>query len=117
MAELMNPHDRFFKDLLARPEAARDFLMHYLPAVVVALLDISDLEMAKDSFVDAELREYFSDLLFKVRTSEGGNAYLYVLFEHKSHPDAMVTFQLLRYNVNSNDDVSLATFVARLSDR
>ena len=29
MAELTNPHDRFFKDLLGHPEAARDFLIHY----------------------------------------------------------------------------------------
>ena len=99
MAELTNPHDRFFKEMLARPEAVRDFLMHYLPAEVVELLEVSHIETVKDSFVDAELREYFSDLLFKVGTSEGGDAYVYVLFEHKSHPDAMVAFQVLRYMV------------------
>lgn len=40
MAEaLTNPHDRFFKDLFSRREAAQDFLRHYLPPEVSALLD------------------------------------------------------------------------------
>ena len=47
------------------------------------------------SFVDVELREYFSDLLFKVRTKTQTDAHIYVLFEHKSHPEAMVAFQVL----------------------
>ncbi|PIX37508.1 MAG: hypothetical protein COZ57_33975, partial [Armatimonadetes bacterium CG_4_8_14_3_um_filter_66_20] len=29
---LANPHDRFFKQAFGQPEAARDFLLHYLPA-------------------------------------------------------------------------------------
>jgi predicted transposase/invertase (TIGR01784 family) len=99
MAELTNPHDRFFKDLLAHPEAARDFLIHYLPANVVALLEFSDFELAKNSFVDVELREYFSDLLFKVRTKAQTDVYIFILFDHKSHPAATVAFQLLRYMV------------------
>ncbi len=30
MSELANPHDSFFKDLLARPEMAADFMANYL---------------------------------------------------------------------------------------
>ena len=32
MAELSNPHDRFFKEMLTQPEAANDFLRHYRSA-------------------------------------------------------------------------------------
>ncbi len=39
MAELTNPHDKFFKEALTQPEAARTFLRDYLPAEVVAQLD------------------------------------------------------------------------------
>ncbi len=32
MAELTNPHDKFFKEALTQPDAARTFLRDYLPA-------------------------------------------------------------------------------------
>ena len=64
MSELANPHDSFFKDLLAQPEMAADFLAHYLPPEVAAELDVTGLERVKDSFIDAELQPHFSDLLY-----------------------------------------------------
>jgi predicted transposase/invertase (TIGR01784 family) len=99
MAELTNPHDRFFKEAMSWPEATRDFLQYYLPPAVSELLDVSSAEWVKDSFVDAELHEHFSDLLSKVDLRGGGEAYVYVLFEHKSHPEPLIAFQLLRYMV------------------
>jgi predicted transposase YdaD len=33
-----HPHDAFFKQLFTRPEVAEDFIRHYLPAEVVAVL-------------------------------------------------------------------------------
>jgi len=97
--EITNPHDRFFKELLARPEAAADFLANYLPSDIVAALDLSAPELAKDSFIDEDLRQHFSDLLYRVRLKGGGDAFVYVLFEHKSAPDKWTAFQLLRYEV------------------
>ncbi len=97
MTEISNPHDKFFKATFGRLDVAADFLAHYLPPEVAAVLDLSDLELAKDSFVDAELQEYFSDLLYRARMKRGGAAYVYLLFEHKSAPEEMVAFQLLRY--------------------
>jgi predicted transposase YdaD len=38
---LTNPHDRFFKELFSRQEVAQDFMSHYLPPELVALLDLS----------------------------------------------------------------------------
>jgi len=99
MAEVTNPHDRFFKEALSRPAATRDFLQYYLPPVIAELLDVSSAELVKDSFVDGELREHFSDLLCEVGLRGGGGAYVYVLFEHKSSPEPLIAFQLLRYMV------------------
>jgi predicted transposase/invertase (TIGR01784 family) len=100
MAEpLSNPHDRFFKDLFSRQEIARDFLHHYLPTDIIPLLDLTALEISKDSFIDPDLQEHFSDLLYKVALQAGNEAYIYVLFEHKSYPDPLIAFQLLRYMV------------------
>jgi predicted transposase/invertase (TIGR01784 family) len=99
MSDLPNPHDRFFKELLAPPEAAVQFLRFYLPAPVVDALDLTTLEVVKDSFVDAQLRAYFSDLLFRVRLQRGGAAFVYLLLEHKSAPEESVALQLLTYLV------------------
>ncbi len=98
-AEISNPHDSFFKELLARPEMAADFLANYLPAEILAILDVSKPEIVKDSFVDEELRQHFSDLLYRVKLKRGGDAYVCVLFEHNSSPDRWVAFQVLRYEV------------------
>jgi predicted transposase YdaD len=52
MADIANPHDKFFKETLSQPGAAEQFLRHFLPADVTALLDLAQLQPVKDSFVD-----------------------------------------------------------------
>lgn len=99
MTEVVNPHDKFFKEALTQPDAARTFLRDYLPAEVAALLDLTHLHLVKDSFVDETLQEQFSDLLFEVGLRTGGNAYVCVLFEHKSYVAPLVALQVLRYMV------------------
>lgn len=99
MSEVKSPHDSFCKEIMSRLDVAADFLANYMPPDVVALLDLSGLELLKDSFVDAELRKHFSDLLYRAPMRDGGEAFIYILFEHKSRPDEWVAFQLLRYEV------------------
>ena len=94
--DVINPHDKFFKEALTQPDAARTFLRDYLPADVAALLDLSRLQLVKDSFVDEALREHFSDLLYEVGLRDRGSAYVCVLFEHKSYVDSLVALQVLR---------------------
>jgi hypothetical protein len=93
------PHDTFFRQLLAQPETAADFVKNYLPADVVAMLDLTQLQPEKETFVDARLRKHFSDLLYSVPLKSGGKVFLYLLFEHKSQPDKQARLQLLRYMV------------------
>jgi predicted transposase/invertase (TIGR01784 family) len=99
LADLINPHDRFFKEALSQHDTAVDFLRYYLPADVTALLDLSTIELIKDSFVDEALHEHFSDLLYAVGLGEGQGIYVYVLFEHKSYTDKLTALQVLRYMV------------------
>jgi predicted transposase/invertase (TIGR01784 family) len=94
-----HPHDAFFKHLFTRPEAAEDFVRHYLPAEVTALLEPGSLTICKDSFVDEALVEHYSGLLYRVNLKTGDETYLYVLFEHKSAPEPRVALDLLRYLV------------------
>jgi predicted transposase/invertase (TIGR01784 family) len=99
MAEIANPHDKFFKEVFAGRETAGDFLRNYLPSDIVGLLDFKSLEHTKDSFVDEHLKEYFSDLLFKAYLKDGSPGYVYILFEHKSYQEPLTAFHVLRYMV------------------
>ena len=95
MSQITNPHDAFFKEILSREEHARDFLHHYLPGHVSSMLDLASLHICKDSFVDKDLREYFSDLLYQVNI-RGESGFIYLLFEHKSYPEKYISIFLLR---------------------
>lgn len=92
-----NPHDRFFKELFSETETVADFVRYYLPESLVAAIDLATLEVVKDSFVDEDLRQYFSDLLLRVKLKNGGEAFIYILLEHKSTPDEFVALQLFLY--------------------
>ncbi|MEN0648110.1 Rpn family recombination-promoting nuclease/putative transposase [Caldifermentibacillus hisashii] len=96
--KIQNPHDRFFRESMGNVTTAKDFFTHYLPKNVLQIIDLNTLEPQKDSFINQELEEGFSDLLFKADIS-GKEGYLYFLFEHKSYPDKGISLQLLKYMV------------------
>ena len=97
MAQSVNPHDRFFKEAFSREDVAASFLRHHLPADLAGLIQPDSLEIRKDSFVDPELAEHHSDLLYAVRWLNGEPGYVHVLFEHKSYPERRIALDLMRY--------------------
>jgi predicted transposase YdaD len=101
MPDLTNPHDHFFRDSFGQRELVADFCQHYLPAEVAAMLDADPVawELRAESFIDETLGGHFSDLLYLTRLFDGMEAYVYLLFEHKSAPEPTIALQLLRYKV------------------
>ena len=99
MSDISSPHDKFIRNLLSSPEISRDFFSNYLPDAVLKRIDAASIRPVKGSFIDRELREHFSDLLCKADTTDGRPGYIYCLLEHKSYPDRLVAFQLLRVMV------------------
>ncbi|MEZ4869228.1 MAG: Rpn family recombination-promoting nuclease/putative transposase [Caldilineaceae bacterium] len=97
--KVTNPHDAFFKHYLSQPAVAIDFLRQHLPAEITALLDLSQLRLEKDTFVDEKLRNYFSDMIYTTVTRFDTPIRVAFLAEHKSYPDDWVDFQVLRYKV------------------
>jgi predicted transposase/invertase (TIGR01784 family) len=95
----INVHDAFFKQVLSDPALAGTFLREHLPPDVAALLGPELPEPVPASFVDEELRQHHSDLLFRVRLKAGTEAFAYMLLEHKSSPESGAPLQLLRYVV------------------
>lgn len=93
---IQNPHDKFFKETFGDLMVTKDFLHHYLPPTLLQATDLNTLEPQKDTFIDENLKESFSDLLFKADI-DGRSGYFYFLFEHKSHPEKNIVLQLLKY--------------------
>ena len=99
MAELHNPHDRLFRALLSDRERVRDLLRDHLPNSITGQLADTLPEIIEGSFVDEALAGSQSDLLLKVELAAGGEAFVYVLAEHKSTPDPYLPLQLASYMV------------------
>ncbi len=97
--QIQNVHDTFFKQVLSDPELAGLFLREHLPREVTSLFGPEAPQPVPGSFVDEELQEHHSDLVFRVHLNAGGTAFAYVLMEHKSAPDRIARLQLLRYVV------------------
>jgi len=93
------PHDATFKQFLTQPEIARDFMLIHLPAELRAICDLSTLKLESGSFVEEDLRQYFSDVLYSLKTTGGEDGYIMVLVEHQVVPDRHMAFRLLRYSV------------------
>ena len=99
MSLISNPHDKLFKQIWSDRETARDFLANYLPGEIIKLIDLNTLEIRKDSFIEPNLTEFFSDLLYSVSFGDQ-SGYIYLLFEHKSYTDKTTALQLLTYMCN-----------------
>ncbi|HEB0853273.1 Rpn family recombination-promoting nuclease/putative transposase [Citrobacter werkmanii] len=97
-APASTPHDAVFKTFLRHPETARDFLQIHLPASLREIYDLQTLNLESDSFIEEDLRAYYSDVLWSVKTTEG-DGYIYVVIEHQSTPDAHMAFRLMRYAI------------------
>jgi predicted transposase/invertase (TIGR01784 family) len=102
-SKLPTPHNHLFHYALSHPQAARDLIQTHLPSDLVAAMDLDSLKLQKDTFIDEELRECYSDLLYWVQLADHDGkrcqGQVYLLLEHKSHSDPMTCFQLLRYIV------------------
>lgn len=94
--KIQNPHDKLFKETFSNVAVAKDFINNYLPQSIINIIDINTLEPQKDSFINEELQEVFSDMLFRVNINNR-EGYIYFLFEHKSYTSKNISLQLLKY--------------------
>lgn len=97
MAEkVQNPHDALVKAIFSSPEHAVELLRTALPSEIAEQLDWNSLELVPGSFVDDELREHLTDLLYSVHFA-GKAARVYLLFEHQSTVARWMLLRLWRY--------------------
>src|SRR5690625_709827 len=96
MKMVNHPHDKLFKETFGDLEVTSDFINQYLPKEILDIIDVESLTSIKDSFIQEELKDSYSDLLFNVKIGDE-EGYLYFLFEHKSYQALDISFQLLGY--------------------
>lgn len=92
------PHDALFKQFLTHPETARDFLDVHLPPALHQACDLNTLRLESSSFIEEDLRAYYSDVLYSLKAGQG-DGYIYALIEHQSSPDRHMGFRLMRYAI------------------
>ena len=108
-------HDSFFKAAFSQPPVTAEFVETFVPAPVVARLDLVGMVLDKLSYVDEQLSSYYSDLVWNVPYRHGQKTItvkVALLFEHKSTPAKYIHLQLLRYmlaiwtkNIENKEDL------------
>lgn len=102
---ISNPHDRLFRETFAHTESLRSFVQAYAPSDIVASIDeTTGMEPWPGTFVDQELSTYHSDIVCRFLIG-GKPAFVYLLFEHQSTPDADMGFRLFTYLGRLWDDI------------
>ena len=93
---ISKPHDSFFKAIFSNKKSIIELLRMSLPPKVFNKIDLDSIEIEKGSFISKEFKQYASDLIVRCKYNKK-DAYIYILFEHKSHPDKFSMFQVLMY--------------------
>jgi predicted transposase/invertase (TIGR01784 family) len=94
-----NVHDKFFKETFSRLEVAQSFIEELFPDEIKERLNLSNLKRVSESFVDGELEEYFSDIIYQTNLANQ-ETLVTLLFEHKSYTVPFIHIQLLQYVIN-----------------
>ncbi len=98
-----SPHDVLFKRLMGDARTVDVFLREQLPREISDMLAPAPPELMPGSFVDDRLRQYHTDVLYRLRLRIQGGAerevLAFLLLEHKSASDVLTPLQLLRYQV------------------
>jgi hypothetical protein len=91
-----NPHDRFCRQTIFRPEHASDFLKSFGDPVLKTFVDLDCLQAAPTTHLSNDFREMIMDasLTTRLLDTQSRSEVLFHL-EHKSRPSRTVALQLL----------------------
>ena len=91
-------HDAFFKQGLSHPGVSTDFLKAHLKEKAIKMIDWEvPPVLTNTNFVNEELAQSYTDLVFKCKLRNKRDAYIYVLIEHQTKPDKLMPFRVLFY--------------------
>ncbi|NRA73692.1 MAG: Rpn family recombination-promoting nuclease/putative transposase [Rickettsiales bacterium] len=89
-------HDKLFKTSMANPTIAKETLQMILPKEILDAIELNSLKLEKSDFANVILGDGTTDVLFSVKwNNEKG--YIFVILEHQTEPDKLMTFRLMKY--------------------
>lgn len=98
--KLIKKHDELSKNFLTDIASARSFLELYLDPQVIKRCDLDTLSIEPNSYIDNELREKFSDIVYKLSLKDKSSSiYVYVLIEHQSSAERLMPLRILQYQI------------------
>ena len=89
-------HDKFTKELLSDRMVAIDFFKEFLSPKLLDFIKIETLESQPTTYISENLKETFSDIVWRVETPRS-SVQICLLLEHKSYKDSAVMFQIMEY--------------------
>ena len=100
-----SPHDAFFKFIFQDPTQAMAEFRSVLPPAITETIDWDTLTLHPGSYIDPDLWQRHSDLVFKATiTGTRDEALVYFLFEHQSTQHTLLPFRVLVYLVRLLED-------------
>jgi addiction module HigA family antidote len=100
-----NPHDKLIKIVFSDRTEAEAYFKQNLPPKLVEQIDWDTLKLEGTQYIDDELKESASDLLFSVCFKNNKDlCYLYILFEHQTTPDKWIRFRVYKYKARIWDE-------------
>ena len=91
------PHDAVFKDLYSIPDVIRSLLTDHVRLDFIEELDFSSLEPLPTNYITPELRQRFTDIVWKVSWKKKWNFFLALLLEFQSAPDEDMALRIHNY--------------------
>lgn len=95
-------HDQIFRKSMENPLVSHEFLATHLPKDILALMDISTVKLENTSFVELDLTDKYSDVIFSAKFNNT-DGYIYLLLEHQSTADRFMALRLFKYMLNICD--------------
>ena len=100
---ISKPFDLLFKHTMGSDVAIQDFLKNHIPAPIYQRIDPQSIQTTKQSYVPAELKELYSDLVCQCNI-DGKEAFLYFLVEHQSTPSWRLPLRFIKYQTTLLED-------------
>ncbi|MEN9390738.1 MAG: hypothetical protein RL017_35, partial [Pseudomonadota bacterium] len=100
MTKLNQRHDAFARKYLSNIDVAKEFLSIYLEPKILIKCDIATLQIDNNSYIEPNLSAHYSDVVYKMQLLDNNSSvYIFNLIEHQVHPEIMMPFRIMRYQI------------------
>ena len=92
-----NEYDSMYRIIFEDPRIFAQFVREFALNAVSDLLDLSSLKRVQTRHVSESLRQSESDMIWELRTRDGGLLYVYVMLEFQARPDWTMPLRMANY--------------------